>query len=152
MTARQAVFTVSRGVPFLPAVADALLSGQLVGPVARDPLALASVSVYLPTRRAARALSAILAARLGDAALLPRTVPLGEADEAELDLAADPLLGAAPARPPIAPLERRLILARLVRAWAQTSTARSCPCRTRCRSSCPPPPPTRWGWRATSKG
>ncbi|MET0367631.1 MAG: double-strand break repair protein AddB, partial [Methylobacterium sp.] len=120
MTARQAVFTVSRGVPFLPAVADALLDGRLVGPVARDPLALASVSVYLPTRRAARALSAILAARLGDAALLPRTVPLGEADEAELDLAADPLLGAAPARPPIAPLERRLILARLVRAWAQT--------------------------------
>ncbi|WP_342162184.1 double-strand break repair protein AddB [Methylobacterium sp. SD21] len=120
MTARQAVFTVSRGVPFLPAMADALLSGQLVGPVVRDPLALASVSIYLPTRRAARALSAILAARLGDAALLPRTVPLGEADEAELDLAADPLLGAAPARPPIAPLERRLILARLVRAWAQT--------------------------------
>ena len=65
MTARQAVFTVSRGVPFLPAVADALLDGRLVGSVARDPLALASVSVYLPTRRAARALSVILAERLG---------------------------------------------------------------------------------------
>jgi ATP-dependent helicase/nuclease subunit B len=125
MTARQAVFTVTRGVPFLPTLADALLSGHLVGPVAQDPLALAAVSIYLPTRRAARALSAILAERLGEAALLPRTVPLGEADEAELDLAAESLApeslaGAAPASAPIPPLERRLILARLVRAWAQT--------------------------------
>ena len=120
MTARQAVFTVSRGVPFLPTLAEALLSGQLVGPVARDPLALASVSIYLPTRRAARALSAILAERLGEAALLPRAVPLGEADEAELDLAAEALAGAAPASAPIPPLERRLILARLVRAWAES--------------------------------
>lgn len=120
MTARQAVFTVTRGVPFLPTLADALLSGRLVGPVAQDPLALAAVSIYLPTRRAARALSAILAERLGEAALLPRTVPLGEADEAELDLAAGPFAGEAPASAPIPPLERRLILARLVRAWAQT--------------------------------
>ncbi|MDQ0449745.1 double-strand break repair protein AddB [Methylobacterium aerolatum] len=120
MTARQAVFTVTRGAPFLPTLAEALLAGDLVGPVARDPLALASVSIYLPTRRAARALSAILAERLGEAALLPRTVPLGEADEAELDLAAESLAGAAPTRPPIPPLERRLILARLVRAWAET--------------------------------
>jgi len=120
MTARPAVFTVTRGVPFLPTLAESLLSGELVGPVAQDPLALASVSIYLPTRRAARALSAILAERLGEAALLPRTVPLGEADEAELDLAADSLAGVAPASAPIPPLERRLILARLVRAWAET--------------------------------
>lgn len=122
MSDRQAVFTVTRGAPFLPTLADALLSGRLVGAVAGDPLALASVTIYLPTRRAARALGAILAGRLGAAALLPRMIPLGEADEAELDLAAEPLLeeNADPSSPPIPPLERRLILARLVQTWART--------------------------------
>ncbi|MCJ2017312.1 double-strand break repair protein AddB [Methylobacterium sp. E-065] len=127
MPARQAVFTITRGVPFLPTLAEALLSGQLVGPVASDPLALAAVTLYLPTRRATRALSAILAERLGrdapgQATLLPRMIPLGEADEAELDLAAEPLLeaNADPLSAPMAPLERRLILARLVQAWART--------------------------------
>ena len=132
MPERQAVFTITRGVPFLPTLAEALLSGRLVGPVAEDPLALAAVTIYLPTRRAARALGAILAERLGQrahalgapgyAALLPRMVPLGEADEAELDLAAEPLLedNADPLSTPMPPLERRLILARLVQAWAKS--------------------------------
>jgi ATP-dependent helicase/nuclease subunit B len=52
MSPRQAVFTISRGAPFLPTLAEALLSGRLVGPVADDPLALAAVTIYLPTRRA----------------------------------------------------------------------------------------------------
>ena len=53
MSDRQAVFTITRGVPFLPALAEALLSGRLVGPVAEDPLALAAVTIYLhPPRRA----------------------------------------------------------------------------------------------------
>ena len=49
-------------------------------------------------------------------------IPLGEADEAELDLAAEPLLeaNADPLSAPMPPLERRLILARLVQAWART--------------------------------
>ncbi|MFC6774126.1 hypothetical protein [Methylobacterium gregans] len=50
------------------------------------------MTLFLPTRRATRGLTAILGARLGGAALLPRMIPLGEADEAELDLAAEPLL------------------------------------------------------------
>ncbi|HEX8664725.1 MAG TPA: hypothetical protein VF744_11905, partial [Beijerinckiaceae bacterium] len=45
--------------------------------------------VYLPTRRAARAFSGLLAERGGGRArLLPRIVPLGDADEAEFELAA----------------------------------------------------------------
>ena len=116
------VFTIGHGAAFLPTLADALLDGRLVGDIGIDPLALAAVTIYLPTRRAARALSAILAERLGRAALLPRMIPLGEADEAELDLAAEPLLenGADPLSAPMAPLERRLILARLVQSWALT--------------------------------
>lgn len=116
------IFTIGRGAPFLPTLADALLDGRLVGDLGRDPLALAGVTLFLPTRRATRGLTAILGARLGGAALLPRMIPLGEADEAELDLAAEPLLenGPDPLSAPMPPLERRLILARLVQAWAAT--------------------------------
>lgn len=115
------VFTIPPGAPFLPNLADALLSGRLVGDLGTDPFAFAQVTVYLPTRRAVRALSAILAERLGGAALLPRMVPLGEADEAELDLAANPQIENGPdlLAPAMPPLERRLILARLVQAWAE---------------------------------
>ncbi|WP_311276674.1 double-strand break repair protein AddB [Methylobacterium sp. WCS2018Hpa-22] len=115
------VFTIPPSAPFLPTLAEALISGQLVGNVSGDPFALASVTLYLPTRRATRALSAILAERVGSA-LLPRLIPLGEADEAELDVAANPLLedGADQLAPAMPPLERRLILARLVQAWAET--------------------------------
>ena len=115
------VFTIPPGAPFLPTLADALISGRLVGDLGADPFALASVTLYLPTQRAVRALSAILAARLGQAALLPRMVPLGEADEAELDLAANPLIENGPdvLAPAMPPLERRLILARLVQKWAE---------------------------------
>lgn len=116
------VFTIPPGAPFLDTLAEVLLSGRLVGDLAGGPFGLAAVTLYLPTRRAARALAAILARECGPAALLPRMVPLGEADEAELDL-----LSAPPGerreevlRPPIPALERRLILARLVQAWAGT--------------------------------
>ncbi|MCJ2036744.1 double-strand break repair protein AddB [Methylobacterium sp. J-068] len=115
------VFTIPPGAPFLPTLAEALISGRLVGAIGDDPFALASVTLYLPTQRAVRAFSSILAARLGHAALLPRMVPLGEADEAELDLAANPLLENGPdlLHPAMPPLERRLILARLVQGWAE---------------------------------
>ena len=115
------VFTIPPGAPFLETLAEALIAGRLVGDIGADPFALASVTLYLPTQRAVRALSAILAARLGHAALLPRMVPLGEADEAELDLAANPLIENGPdvLAPAMPPLERRLILARLVQGWAE---------------------------------
>ncbi|MGU3536657.1 double-strand break repair protein AddB [Methylobacterium sp. A54F] len=123
------VLTVAPGTPFLPALAEALVSGRLVGDLGADPLALASVTIFLPTRRAARALGAVLAERLGAAALLPRMIPLGEADEAELDLAANPLIGAGAEdlNPPMPALERRLILARLVQGWAETVDRRLLP-------------------------
>ncbi|GJD93770.1 double-strand break repair protein AddB [Methylobacterium iners] len=115
------VFTIPPGAPFLPTLADALISGRLVGALGADPFALAGVTLYLPTRRAVRAISAILAERLDGTALLPRMIPLGEADEAELDLSAAPLLeNGEDLAPPMPPLERRLILSRLVQAWAET--------------------------------
>lgn len=113
------LLSIPVGVPFLPTLADALITGRLVPGFSADadPLALASATIYLPTRRAARELRAIFSARRpGRAALLPSVRALGEFDEdgalffggdaAVLDLA-----------PPIPAQERLLMLAPLVRAW-----------------------------------
>ncbi|KAB0268493.1 double-strand break repair protein AddB [Microvirga brassicacearum] len=116
------VFSIPPGSPFLPTLVDALLDGRLVGPLSRDPAALADITIYVPTRRATRALVALLAERGGARAqLLPRIVPLGEADEAEFELTGlegTPLEDAATLKPPIPPLERRLILTRLIQRWS----------------------------------
>lgn len=68
------VFTIPAGAPFLDVLADALFAGRLgTLPAPRDdPLALADVTILLPTRRAVRALRDLLVERLGnDAAILP---------------------------------------------------------------------------------
>lgn len=116
------VFSIPPGCAFLPTLVEALVDGRLVGPLPDDPAALADVTIYVPTRRAARALIALLAERgEGKAQLLPRIVPLGETDEAEFELTGlegTPLEEAASLKPPIPPLERRLILTRLVQRWS----------------------------------
>ncbi|GGC45401.1 double-strand break repair protein AddB [Chelatococcus reniformis] len=121
------VFTVPPGAPFLPTLASALLDGRLVPGFAprAEPLGLARATVFLPTRRAARALADHLVAHAGVGALfLPRIVPLGDVDEdmpfGESDDAAGPFEGADAALPPPIPAaERRLTLTRLVLAWAR---------------------------------
>ncbi|MBV9992946.1 MAG: double-strand break repair protein AddB [Alphaproteobacteria bacterium] len=79
----------------------------------RDPLALAAATIYLPTRRAARTFADGFARVLGGAALLPDFKPLGDVDEDELLFGDDDL----DAKPAIAPMRRRLLLATLVRRW-----------------------------------
>jgi len=107
------VFTIPPGIPFLPTLAEALAGGVLTEGWP-DGAALADATIYLPTRRAGRAFAALLADRAGGrAALMPRIVPLGEAEGDAVEAGASSI-----ARPPIAPLERRLILTRLVQAWA----------------------------------
>src|SRR5918997_7043675 len=84
------VFTIPPGAPFLPTLADALTDGRILDGFGRDPTALAEATIYLPTRRAARALAALLAEHgNGRAQLLPRIVPLGEVDDSEFELAGD---------------------------------------------------------------
>src|SRR5215210_4456479 len=120
------VFTIPPGAPFLPALADALIGGRILDGFGRDPAALVDATIYLPTRRAARAFAALLAGHgNGRAQLLPRIVPLGEADEAEFELAGSvsdeaAFEAAEMLAPPIAPLERRLILTGLIQIWAET--------------------------------
>lgn len=120
MAERARVFTIPAGARFLPTLADALLAGRLgsVPDFAADPLALADIRIFLPNRRAARALGAVLAERLGGAAILPVIRPIGDVDEDDLLLqpVEDPadrlVLPAAISR-----LDRQLVLARLTRAW-----------------------------------
>jgi ATP-dependent helicase/nuclease subunit B len=116
------LFSIPAGPPFLDVLAQAMLEGRF-GRVydPEDPAALARTTLYLPTRRAARAFAACLSARLdGAALLLPRIVPLGDVDEAETAL-----IGAGvwdtQRLVPIDPLARRMLLTRLVDAWGRTA-------------------------------
>ncbi len=117
------VFTIPPSAPFLPTLIEALIGGRLGFAAAADPLALASVTLYLPTRRACRlARDAFLDVLKDDAAILPRIVAIGDIDEDEIafaeaatgDIAAEAL--ALPEA--LDGLERRLLLTRLVSEWA----------------------------------
>jgi ATP-dependent helicase/nuclease subunit B len=118
------VYTIPPSAPFLPTVIRALRDGRLIEGFTPGPLDYADVTIFLPTRRACRlARDAFLQVLDVEAAVLPRIVPIGDIDEDELvfaematgDLAADAL-----ALPPaLSALERRFLLAQLVRKWAQ---------------------------------
>ena len=123
------VFNIPASAPFLPALIDALRDGKLVPgfPAGGDPLALARLTLYLPTRRACRLARDVFLDRLpGEAAILPRIVALGDLDEDEIafaEAATAELADAALALPPaFAPLERRLTLAELISKWAAAIT------------------------------
>src|SRR6201997_2148624 len=120
------VFTVPASVPFLPTLVQALVDGTLVPGFSPPPhpLALCSATLYLPTRRACRLARDVFLDVLGpEAALLPRIVPIGDIDEDEIAFAeAATGSGAAAALelpPALGGLGRRLLLARLVLAWAR---------------------------------
>jgi ATP-dependent helicase/nuclease subunit B len=115
------LFTIPPGVGFVDALAAALLAES-----ASDPLALADMTVLLPTRRSARALQEALLRRSdGRPLLLPRLQPLGDVDADALELGAGEGEdgAAALALPPaMAPLRRQLVLTRLVLNTGQAGT------------------------------
>jgi ATP-dependent helicase/nuclease subunit B len=120
------VYTVPLGRPFLTALAEALLAGELPRPGGKppSPIALSQMTLLLPTRRAARALGdAFLAASGGKAMLLPRIRPISEGQE---DLAllqqapvSSPLGGDLDVAPAVSEIERRLVLTQLVLRWSK---------------------------------
>ncbi|MCX8999472.1 double-strand break repair protein AddB [Rhizobiaceae bacterium BDR2-2] len=117
---RPRLYSIAPGAPFLATVAQTLCDGVLTPDFTYDPanpLSLAGVTVFVPTRRAARALRSEFVDLLGGrSAILPVIRPLGETDEdagffdeappALIDLA-EPLSGPG----------RLLELARLILAW-----------------------------------
>ena len=117
------LFTIPAGAPFLPTLADAILDGRLAPlPAAADPLALADVTILLPTRRAVRALRELLVDRLGgDAAIHPVIRPIGDVDEEDhlLSPAAETEADGLVLPPAISRLARQLALTRLTLAWGR---------------------------------
>lgn len=120
---RPRVFNIPAGAPFLPTLADAALSGSLVALDRRDPLALADLTILLPTRRAVRALREIFLTRLGGSAtILPAIRTIGDVDEEDHLLAvssetnADLLV----LQEAISPLSRHLQLTQLTLKWGRT--------------------------------
>ena len=110
-SARPAVYSI----PPHRAFADALAAG-LIRRFARedDPLALARGLVLVPGNRARRAMADAFVRQSGAGLLLPRLAAVGDA---ELDEALGPAFEAAdaePVPPAVAPLARRMALARLV--------------------------------------
>jgi ATP-dependent helicase/nuclease subunit B len=127
MTTRPRVFTSPPSAPFVPTLIAALRDGTLVEGFkdTGDPLALASATLYLPTRRACRlARDVFLDVAKAGAAILPRIVPLGDIDDDELifaDAATPDALAIADA---LTGLERRLLLTQLVAKWAASEAVR----------------------------
>jgi len=119
------IYAVEAGRAFLDCLASAILDGSLPrqAAAAPSPIELARVTLYLPTRRATRALQeSFLRVSGGRALLLPRIVPISEGEE-ELSLIAAAASEIGPhgaAIPPaIGELERRLVLTSLIRRWTE---------------------------------
>lgn len=109
------IFTIPAGVPF----ADALAAG-LWRDYSHDPLALADVTLLLPTRRACRTVrEAFLRLSDGQAVLLPRMAAVGDVDADDMALlyaGEDDVAGVLDLPPAIKPLERQILLARLIQS------------------------------------
>lgn len=101
-------------IPAHRAFADALVAG-IMAQHGRNPMALARGIILLPNNRAARAISDAFVRRVKTGLLLPRMVPIGDIDlDERLGSALDPIGSGASIPPAIAPMERQMILARLV--------------------------------------
>ena len=121
MSARQKrVFSIPAGAPFLKTVATALCDGRLNETFRydpSDPLSLADVTIFVPTRRSARVLRSEFVDLLGGrSAILPVIRPLGETDDDSgyFDLVAPEEMDLAL---PIGGTARLLELGQLILAW-----------------------------------
>src|ERR1700730_4434832 len=120
------VFTIAPGAAFLKTFATALLEGRVVEGFSNNlgPLAMADATIYVPTRRAASALSGEFLRTVGSSSmLLPRILPLGALEETETSLLFDEA-GLDGTYEPDLPeaageIARRMQVAELILAWAQ---------------------------------
>ena len=123
MASKPRVFTIPASAPFLPTLIDALLDDRLGlnFKIDGDPLRLAQVTLYLPTRRACRLARDVFRQR-SDAAVLPRIVPIGDVDADEIAFAeaaaGEASEQALELKDALGGLERRMVLAELILKWA----------------------------------
>lgn len=114
------IFTIPPGTPFLKTLAASLCEGKLSEGFRYDrddPLSLANVTIFVPTRRSARVLRSEFVDLLGGrSAILPVIRPIGETDDDSgyFDLAAPEEMDLAL---PISGVARLLELGRLILAW-----------------------------------
>ena len=109
---RPAVFTIPSEAAFVDALALGILEDT-----ASDALALAAITVFLPTRRACWSLrGAFLRLSDGKPLLLPRLVPLNDMDDEEALFSTYSVGETADIPPPISALKRQLMLARLIQS------------------------------------
>ncbi len=105
-----AVFTI----PAHRSFADALAAG-LIARFGKDEMGLARGLVLVPNNRAARTIQDAFVRRSGGGLLLPRLVPIGDPElDERIGGALEPLGEDDPIPPAIEPMERRMLLARLV--------------------------------------
>lgn len=117
------LYSIAPHAKFLATLADRVMDGTLLGGWDRtQPLWLSDVTVVVPTQRARLALADAFARHKDNRGLLPdiRTFG-GEVEDEEPFL---PPFDVTPPLPVASPLERRLVLSRLVAAWADTPEGR----------------------------
>ena len=102
------IFTIPASAPF-----GETLARGLIERVEKSPFALSEVTIYLPTRRAARSFGEAFAKVLGGAALLPQFRALGDSDEDDFQF--DTVSEGLELPPAISSIRRQLLLATLIR-------------------------------------
>ncbi len=116
------VSSIPPGADFIPTLVEHLLEGRLVPGFTPldDPLALANATIWVPTRRAVRTLTATFVKNFdGRATLLPRILALGDAEDDD-PFAATGFAGSQTPKPVLDGIERRLLLTRLIFAWTRS--------------------------------
>jgi len=115
------LYTIAPDAPFLATLAERVLDGTLLNGWRREgPFWLTDVTIVLPTRRARLALAEEFRAR-GNSLLPDIRAFGGEAADEEPFL---PPIEAETLPEPVSRLERLLVLARLIAAWAETPEGR----------------------------
>lgn len=116
------IYSIAPASPFLPTLRDAILDGTLTGgaPIGEDWIRLSKATIYVPTRRAARALRSLFVEHMaGQATLLPQIRPLGDFDEDATFFDDMATAEALDQKPVIGGLDRLFELQPLVEAWQQ---------------------------------
>jgi ATP-dependent helicase/nuclease subunit B len=125
---RARVWSIAAGSPFLQTLVKGCLEGAFGFAFSSDPRDYSGATIYVPTRRAARALAHAFAEALQPRTLLlPRIIPLGDPSDLEQSaILAPDALGLEDDIPPaIGDLDRRLVLTSLVEGWRTSKAMRA---------------------------